>query len=104
MRQIAKGKTEGPYKWRNGLVLYKNRVVVPQEPTIRNKLLKKFHNSKSAGHSGVLRTYKRLAQQFYWPKMFKSVHTFVSECAICQKTKTQALTPAGLLQPLPIPC
>jgi len=55
----------------NGLCLYKQRVVVPQ--AIRNQLLQEFYDSKMAGHSGVLRTFKRLAQQFYWPFMYQSV-------------------------------
>ena len=77
---------------------------MPRVSEIRKKLLAEFHDSKLAGQSGVLRTYKRLAQQFYWPNMYKDVQDYVSTCAICQKTKSEALAPAGLLQPLPIPC
>ncbi|KAF9661627.1 hypothetical protein SADUNF_Sadunf19G0088500 [Salix dunnii] len=78
------------------------RVVVPL--ALRDQLLHEFHDSKVAGHSGVLRTFKRLAQQFYWPSMHKHVKAYIQHCITCQKTKSETLAPAGLLQPLPIPC
>jgi hypothetical protein len=86
----------------NGLCFYKQKVVVPQ--AIRNQLLQEFHDSKMAGHSGVLRTFKRLAQQFYWPSMYRSVQDYIVQCEVCLRAKTATLAPAGLLQPLPIPC
>ena len=104
LSRTAQDQPGGSYKLRDGLIFYKTRVVVPRVSEIRKKLLAEFHDSKLAGHSGVLRTYKRLAQQFYWPNMYKDVQDYVSTCAICQKTKSEALAPAGLLQPLPIPC
>ncbi|KAL6315874.1 hypothetical protein AAG906_012210 [Vitis piasezkii] len=67
--------------------LYSGMVVIPSCVTLRTKLLHEAHNTKIGGHSSVLWTFKRLAQQFYWPKM----HQFT-------------LYPAGLLHPLPIPC
>lgn len=90
------------YVVKNGLCFYKQRVVVPR--ALRGRLLHEFHDSKVAGHSGVLRTFKQLVQQFYWPSMYKSVQEYVRQCVICQKTKSETLAPAGLLQPLPIPC
>ena len=83
---------------------YKNRVVIPPNSQIIKQLLREFHDSPIRGHSGVLRTYKRLAQQFYWPSMFQIVQDYVSSCDICQRVKSKTLAPAGLLQPLPIPC
>ncbi|RVW67435.1 Retrovirus-related Pol polyprotein from transposon 17.6 [Vitis vinifera] len=79
-----------------------HKVVVPT--ALRGQLLQEFHDSKMAGHSGVLRTFKRLAQQFYWPSMYKNIQDYIQQCATCQKTKSETLAPAGLLQPLPIPC
>ncbi|KAH9780314.1 hypothetical protein KPL71_008031 [Citrus sinensis] len=100
--QQAANDPTGNYVVKNGLCFYKQRVVVP--PALRDQLLHEFHDSKVAGHSGVLRTFKRLAQQFYWPSMHKSVQEYIQQCATCQKTKSETLAPAGLLQPLPIPC
>ncbi|KAL5565238.1 hypothetical protein UlMin_028402 [Ulmus minor] len=105
LQQVSRQSTTaptGPYSVQNGLYFYKKRVIVPQ--ALRNQLLQEFHDSKMAGHSGVLRTFKRLAQQFYWPSMYRSVQDYISQCEVCQRTKTETLAPAGLLQPLPIPC
>ena len=56
------------------------------------------------GHSSVLRTFKRLAQQFYWPSMHHTIKEYVQSCEVCQMNKIDNLSLAGLLQPLPIPC
>ena len=36
--------------------------------------------------------------------MHHSVEEYIKSCDICQKIKTKTMAPAGLLQPLPIPC
>jgi hypothetical protein len=107
MKKIGKLATENPdspYTWRNGLLHYKNRVVIAPNSDIIQQLLREFHDSPLGGHSGVLRTYKRLAQQFYWPSMARIVKEYVAYCDVCQWVKSDTLSPAGLLQPLPIPC
>ncbi|RVW62500.1 Retrovirus-related Pol polyprotein from transposon 17.6 [Vitis vinifera] len=65
--QQAAHDPTGHYVVKNGLCFYKQRVVVPT--ALRGQLLQEFHDSKVVGHSGVLRTFKRLAQQFYWPSI-----------------------------------
>lgn len=50
---------------REGLLLYRGRIVIPPSSSLCTKLLEEFHNSKMGGHSGVLRTYNRIAQSFY---------------------------------------
>jgi hypothetical protein len=104
LSRAAQGQSGTSYMLRDGLVFYKTRVVVPQVQEIRKKIMIEFHDSKLAGHFRVLRTYKRLAQQFFWPNMYRDVQDYVSTCEICQKMNFEALAPAGLLQPSPIPC
>lgn len=66
-------------------------------------LLNEFHNSPISGHQGVLKTYQRWANEVYWSRMKTRVQSFMAECATCQQAKYLTLTPAGLLQVLPIP-
>jgi hypothetical protein len=91
------------YKVRDGLLFFKGRIVIPPKSPLKHEILHEFHASKLAGHSGILRTLKRLAQNFFWEAMKTDVQVFVSECDVCQRNKIEACSPAGLLQPLPIP-
>ncbi|VFQ77888.1 unnamed protein product [Cuscuta campestris] len=50
----------------NGLLYYKHRLYISPESPLRQKLLHEFHSTPLAGHQGVDRTFKRLADVFYW--------------------------------------
>ena len=99
----AKGKPGLPYSWKDGLLCYNNRVVVPPGSPLIKQLLYEHHDTTLGGHSGVLRTFKRLSHHFYWPSMHKTVVEYISHCDTCQRAKSQTMSPAGLLQPLPVP-
>ncbi len=42
----------------SGLLLWKNRWLVPKDETLRAKVLDSCHNSKLAGHFGTFKTLK----------------------------------------------
>ena len=86
-----------------GLVYYKGRLVLPKASKLISTIISEFHNSPMGGHSGETKTYQRLAAELYWVGMRRDVAAYVRECAVCQQHKYLATTPAGLLQPLPLP-
>ncbi|KAL0545247.1 hypothetical protein IC582_020397 [Cucumis melo] len=94
---------EGKYSLLNGKLLYKGRVVLSKSPSLIPSLLHTFHDSIFGGHSGFLRTYKRMSGELFWKGMKTDVKNYVEQCEICQRNKYEATKPAGVLQPLPIP-
>ena len=54
-------------------------------------------------HSIMFRAYKRIASNFYWVVMKRDIQNYVRRCDVCQWSKSNTLTPAGLLERLPIP-
>ncbi|KOM49767.1 hypothetical protein LR48_Vigan08g059400 [Vigna angularis] len=82
---------------------YKGRLVLSARSAWVPKLIAEFHTTQTGGHSGVYRTYRKVAQSLYWVGMKKAVTEFVASCLVCQQHKYLTSSPQGLLQPLPIP-
>ncbi|KAL4352593.1 hypothetical protein GQ457_06G013560 [Hibiscus cannabinus] len=102
--QIQQGIEEYlAYENQGGIILYKGRIMVPNEIALKSLLLREYHGSIRGGHAGILRTFQRISANFYWKNMRKEVRQYVNECQVCQRMKSDSLSPAGLLQPLPIP-
>lgn len=99
----AASKTGFLYSWKDGLLCYNNCMMISPTSPVIQQVLHEHHNTTMGGHSGVLRTFKCLPRQFYWPSMHKIVAAYVSQCDVCQQAKSQTISLAGLLQPLPIP-
>ncbi|XP_072060384.1 uncharacterized protein [Arachis hypogaea] len=91
------------YSCQNGLLLWKNRLVVPSKSTLVRKILYEYHNSVIGGHAGIAKTVERICSIFYWPHMQKDIRQYVLSCCICQQAKIENKAPAGLLKPLLIP-
>ena len=91
------------FKERDGMLWYQGRLVIPASSQYKLHIIREFHSTPIGGHSGVLRTYKRVAANFFWVGTKRDIQTYIQQCGICQRHKYDTTTPAGLLQPLPIP-
>lgn len=85
------------FEWIQGKLLYKKRLVLAKNSSLIPSVLHTFHDSVMGGHLGFLRTYKRLRGELYWEGMKNDVKNYVAACLICQKNKSLAASPAGLL-------
>ncbi|KAD7117361.1 hypothetical protein E3N88_04629 [Mikania micrantha] len=91
------------YQMVDQLLLFKGRIVLPSHQTLRQQALYEAHNTPVASHGRFLKTYKRILAQFFWPNLKQDVRDYVQKCLVCQQQKYETLSPAGLLQPLPVP-
>ncbi len=85
------------------LLRYRNRIYVPQEPSVRTEILTTHHDSMLAGHFGVKKTYDLVFRYFFWPELRNDVETYIKTCAVCQRTKSPRRLPIGKLSSLPVP-
>ncbi|WVZ80986.1 hypothetical protein U9M48_028416, partial [Paspalum notatum var. saurae] len=86
-----------------GVLWFKNRLVVPKDMELRKKILDEAHTSMFTLHPGSNKMYQDLKQKFWWTQMKREIAKYVSECDVCQRVKADHLKPAGMLQPLAVP-
>ena len=76
------------------------QIVVPQSK--RQNVLKVAHETAMAGHMGVNKTYRRILNHFYWPKLRRDVVEFCRSCHACQLVgKPNQKIPKAPLIPIP---
>ena len=91
------------YEARGGQLWYKGKLVLSSNSLYKEAIIREFHDTPVGGHSGIFCTLKRLAANFHWVGMKRDVQHYIQQCDVCQRNKYDTMTPAGLLQPLPIP-
>lgn len=76
------------------------RVFVPSNA--RPWLLRLAHDSQcTGGHQGIKKTHRKL-HNFYWPRMYKDVESYIKSCDVCQRFKQPVGRPPGYLHSIPV--
>jgi hypothetical protein len=86
-----------------GVLWFEDRLVVPKNPELRQKILDEAHLSKFSMHPGSNKMYHDLRSLYWWTRMKREIAKYVPECDTCQRIKASHLKVAGTLQPLLVP-
>jgi hypothetical protein len=70
-----------------GVLWFKDRLVVLKKATLKKKILDEAHTSRYSIHSGITKMSHDLRQQFWWTRMKCETTHYMSECDTCQKVK-----------------
>lgn len=100
-RTLAKGLEEWNYE--DELILFRGKIYVPKDNTIRREVVKACHDPIIMGHPGRYKTLEMVQQNFWWPGMSLFVKSYVDGCATCQETKNITHPTRIPLQPTEIP-
>lgn len=85
------------------LMLYKDRIYVPDNAELRRKIVHRYHDTEAAGHPGMLGTLELLRRDYYWPGMTNFVKEYVKGCAVCQQYKINRRPTNPPLNPIAAP-
>ncbi|WVZ52480.1 LOW QUALITY PROTEIN: hypothetical protein U9M48_003534 [Paspalum notatum var. saurae] len=82
------GKKKACFKLdEEGVLWFKNRLVVPKDTELRKKLLDEAHTSMFNMHPGNNKMYQDLKQKFWWTLVKREIAKYVSKCDVCQRVK-----------------
>ena len=96
------------YTTRNGLLYYPAvagdmpRVVVPAHNNLCSRILYGYHNAPPSGLRGCAKTHLTAGHDFYWPRQYQFVRTYIRACEVCQRVNPSPSSRPPL-QPLPVP-
>jgi hypothetical protein len=87
----------------DGVLWFKNRLVVPKDLELCRKIMDEAHHSRYSIHPGTNKMYQDVWKNLWWTRMKREIAKFVSECDTYRRVKADHLRPTGNLQPLSIP-
>ncbi|KAJ8968241.1 hypothetical protein NQ314_002388 [Rhamnusium bicolor] len=71
------------------------KLVVPKSD--RGRLISSAHDPPICGHMGVYKTYSRLTEKYYWPKMRYDIANYIRKCNVCTAHKPSNKSPADMM-------
>jgi hypothetical protein len=101
--KMEAGKANCFRKANQGVIWFKDRIVVPKDVEVRPQILHEAHLSRYSIHPGSTKMYQDLKQHYWWTKMKIEIARYVAKCDPCRRVKAIYMKADGPLQPLPIP-
>src|SRR5260221_4140957 len=86
-----------------GIVLYRGKVYILDNPQLHHDLVHAHHSATVAGHPGHWKTLELVSRNYWWPGLSRYVTKFVAGCDACNQTKTFPMQKVGKLIPNKVP-
>nr|XP_027090379.1 uncharacterized protein LOC113711411 [Coffea arabica] len=103
VEKVKKGELPNFNLGPDGILKFRNHVVVPRDEELKREILEESHRSRYTVHPGNNKRYQDLKSLYWWDNMKTEIAQFVQKYLTCQQVKDEHKKPPGLLQPLEIP-
>jgi hypothetical protein len=80
----------------DGVLWFKNHLVVPKDFKPRCKIMDEAHRSRCSIHLGTNKIYQDLKKNFWWTRMKQEVARYVAECDTYRRVKANHLRPVEI--------
>jgi hypothetical protein len=60
---------QDPLQVRGGYLYFGNRLGIPADLPLQERILKECHDAPTGGHLGIEKTLEQVKRRFYWPGM-----------------------------------
>jgi hypothetical protein len=64
----------------DGILLYNNKVYVPNVQGLKLAILREMHNLPYVGHPGYQKTVAAVRSHYFWPGMKKEIDEYITRC------------------------
>ena len=71
------------------LLVYKNRLYIPDSEEVKRLILNELHKKPYSGHPGYQKMITKLRKNYYWPNMKNDAANYLVRCIECQQIKTE---------------
>jgi hypothetical protein len=78
-----------------GILWFNDRLVVPKDKELRNKIMAKAQSSKLSIHPSSSKMYQDLKPYYWWTKMKKEIADYVARCDTCCRVKAIHMKPSN---------
>lgn len=84
---VGSSEATGKFSLQNGLLLYKGKIYLGRNCSLKSKVLSLAHDSPLGGHSSYLKTFHRAKRDWFWWGMKQDLKDYIKSCDICQRIK-----------------
>jgi hypothetical protein len=102
-RRLRLGEVKCFHEDVDGVLCFKNSLVVPKDFDLHHKIMDEAHSSRYSIHPGTNKMYQDLKKRFWWTRMKWEIAMYVGECNTCCRVKADHLRTTRNLQALSVP-
>ena len=81
MEKVKRGDKSDFNLGSNGVLRFRNRIVVPKDEGLKNEILEEAHRSKFTVYPGGNKMYQNLKSLYWWENMKKEIVQFIQTCS-----------------------